>query len=215
MNKKMMIFDLDGTLLDTIRDLANATNYALSQFNFPTHPEDAYRYFVGNGVNKLLERALPEGHKDADSISMVKHEFIRYYTAHGEESTRPYPGISDLLANLQHKGIMLGVASNKMHAATVTLVHEFFPDIRFTGILGQRDGIPVKPAPDILKEMIDIAGVTAEEALFIGDTSVDATTALNAGMDFVGVLWGFRPREELAAAGATNFIGHPSELLPA
>lgn len=210
---KLIIFDLDGTLLDTIEDLANATNHALKQFNFPLHDTATYRFFVGNGINKLIERALPEEHKNADAISMVKHEFLKYYMFHADDCTKPYPGISELLSKLQREGYQLGVASNKMHDATVDLVKRFFPGISFTSVLGQRDGIPVKPSPEILNEIVSAAGVLKSETLYIGDSGIDAQTAINANIQFTGVLWGFRPRQELEEAGAENFVEKPEEIL--
>ncbi|MEA4981923.1 MAG: HAD family hydrolase [Paludibacter sp.] len=209
---KLVIFDLDGTLLDTIEDLANATNHALKQFNFPVHEVASYRFFVGNGVNKLLERALPEAHKNADAISMLKHEFLKYYLIHAEDCTKPYPGIPELLTKLYKAGYQLAVASNKMHEATIELVGRFFPGISFTTILGQREGIPVKPSPAIVDEIVECAGVTKSETLYVGDSGVDAATSLNAGVPFVGVLWGFRPQQELEAAGATRFVEKPEEI---
>ena len=211
--KKLIIFDLDGTLLDTIGDLAAATNYALREFGFPEHPVESFRFFVGNGINKLIERALPADHRSADEISMVKHEFLKYYQIHGEEETRPYPGIRELLGKLNDKGYQLAVASNKYHEGTTTLVHYFFPDIPFAGVLGQREGVPVKPSPVIVEELMQKAGVTKEETLYVGDSGVDAATALNAGVDFVGVLWGFRPKSELESVGATQFVEEAGELL--
>ena len=204
--KKLIIFDLDGTLLDTIGDLAAATNFALAEFGFPQHPESDYRFFVGNGVNKLIERALPVEHRSQDEQSKVKHEFMKYYQAHGEERTRPYPGIAELLTNLNKKGYLLAVASNKYQQGTTEFVNHYFPGIKFVSVLGQREGVPVKPSPVIVDQIREIAGVGKEETLYVGDSGVDAATALNAGVDFVGVLWGFRPRGEMEAIGATGFI---------
>lgn len=209
---RLIIFDLDGTLLDTIEDLANSANYALKQHNFPTHPVDAYRFFVGNGINKLLERALPVEMQNADMVSMLKVDFIRHYFAHAEEYTKPYPGLSDLLQTLYKEGFQLAVASNKVHEATVQLVKRFFPEIGFTAIFGQRDGFPVKPNPAIVEEIIEIAGVEKEEVLYVGDSGVDAATAYNAKVPFAGVLWGFRPRKELEEVGATQFVETADEL---
>ena len=201
---KLVIFDLDGTLLDTIEDLANSVNYALRQHNFPEHPINNYRFFIANGVNKLLERALPDDKRNDDFISMLKVDFIRHYYAHSEESTKPYPGISELITKLYEEGYQLGVASNKVHDATVELVNRFFPDVTFTAVFGQREGYPVKPNPGILEEIIEMAGVEKSEVLYVGDSGVDVATAYNAKVAFTGVLWGFRPRRELEGVGAKS-----------
>lgn len=210
---KLVIFDLDGTLLDTIEDLANSVNYALAQHHFPTHAEEAYRFFIGNGVNKLLERALPEKNRSADMVSMLKVDFMKHYFAHAEERTRPYPGITELISTLSEQGFQLAVASNKVHDATVQLVQKFFSEITFTAVLGQREGFPVKPNPTILDEIIEKAGVEKNEVLYVGDSGVDAATAYNAKVRFVGVLWGFRPQKELEEVGAREFVKKPNELL--
>lgn len=209
---KLIIFDLDGTLLDTIEDLANSVNHALEAYNFPTHPIEAYNFFIGNGVNKLLERALPEDKRTADFVSMLKVEFIKHYFAHAEEFTKPYSGISELLSRLQSEGYQLGVASNKVHDATVQLVRKFFPEIKFTAVFGQREGYPVKPNPGILEEIIELAQVEKSEVLYVGDSGVDVATAYNAKVPFTGVLWGFRPRKELEEVGATSFAETTEEL---
>jgi phosphoglycolate phosphatase len=209
---KLVIFDLDGTLLDTIEDLANSVNYALEQYKYPTHPIEAYQFFIGNGVNKLLERALPEDKRNADFVSMLKVKFIKHYFAHSEELTRPYPGITELLNKLYNEGYQLGVASNKVHAATVELVNRFFPNIEFTAIFGQRNGYPVKPNPGILDEIIEMAKVEKSEVMYVGDSGVDVATALGAKVPFTGVLWGFRPRRELEEVGAARFAATAEEL---
>lgn len=203
---------MDGTILDTIEDLANATNHALRQFNFPEHAVESYRFFVGNGVNTLLERVLPDAHKNADAVAMLKHEFLKYYFIHAEDSTKPYNGIPELLLKLHLKGFQLAVASNKMHDATVEMAKRFFPEIPFISVLGQREGIPVKPHPIIVDEIVESAGVTKDETIYIGDSDVDVATALNAGVAFVGVLWGFRPQAELEAAGAKWFVESPEDI---
>ncbi len=209
---KLIIFDLDGTLLNTIEDLANSVNYALQSYNFPTHPLEAYNLFIGNGVNKLLERALPEDKRNPDFVSMLKVEFIKHYFAHAEEFTKPYNGISELLSRLQAEGYQLGVASNKVHDATVQLVDKFFPEIKFTAVFGQREGYPVKPNPGILEEIIELAQVEKSDVLYVGDSGVDVATAYNAKVPFSGVLWGFRPRKELEEVGATRFAETTEEL---
>jgi len=209
---KLIIFDLDGTLLDTIEDLANSVNYALEQFCFPTHKSEDYLFFIGNGVNKLIERSLPESKRNADIISMLKVEFTKHYYSHSDAFTKPYAGISDLLIKLQEGGFKLAVASNKIHPATVELTARFFEDIRFTDVFGQREGFPVKPNPSILNEIIANAGVEKSQVLYVGDSGVDVATAFNAGVNFVGVLWGFRPQEELEEVGANVFVNDAEEL---
>jgi len=210
---KLVIFDLDGTLLDTIEDLANSTNYALQQHGFAVHSVDEYRFFVGNGVNKLIERALPPEHRNADMISMLKEDFREHYFTHSEECTKPYKGIDALLRELHGKGIKLAVASNKMHAATERLVKYFFPEIPFEIILGQRDRVPVKPHPEIVNEIVSTCNVSKAETLYVGDSGVDAATAYNANVTFAGVLWGFRPQKELEEVGATLFVSEAVDIL--
>lgn len=197
--KSLIIFDLDGTLLDTVADLAVSTNYALSQFNFPTHEISAYKLFIGNGINNLFERALPKGEKTAENIWEIRKHFLEYYGAHSTELTIPFPGISELLQKLQSAGFKLAVASNKYQQGTETLIQRFFPEIEFIAVFGQREGIPVKPDPTIVHDIIAIANVHASEALYVGDSGVDMQTANNSGVDAVGVTWGFRPKAELEA----------------
>ena len=210
---QLVIFDLDGTLLDTIEDLANSVNFALKKHGFPQHEVETYRRLVGNGVTKLIERALPDEHKDRETIEGVKKDFILHYIPHSEECTRPYPGITEMLKQLNQRGLQLAVASNKVHVATERLVNYFFPDISFSVILGQRDGFPVKPDPSILQSIFELTSVPKEKVLYVGDSGVDVQTALNADVPFVAVLWGFRPKEELEAKGAISFVSKPEELL--
>ena len=211
--KKLVIFDLDGTLLNTIADLAAATNQALQQEGFPTHETDAYRFFVGNGINKLFERALPEQERTEENIVKIRSLFIPYYDVHNADLSRPYPGIPELLAALQQKGIMLAVASNKYQAATRKLIAHYFPQISFVEVLGQREGIPAKPDPSIVNDILAKAGVKREEVLYVGDSNVDMQTAHNAGVTAVGVAWGFRPRTELEALHPAHIIEKAEELL--
>ena len=170
---KLVIFDLDGTLLNTISDLAGSTNYALKQCGFPEHETDAYNYFVGNGINKLFERALPENARTPENIGRMRGFFLEHYTQNNTCLTVPYPGISELLRELQHKGIALAVASNKYQEGTEKLVHYYFKDIVFSTILGQREGIPVKPDPVIVKEILRVNGVSANETLYVNGCSGD------------------------------------------
>lgn len=195
--KKLVIFDLDGTLLNTIDDLAQSTNHALQTLGYPTHEESAYHLMVGNGINKLLERALPEGERTEENILRMRKEFIPYYDRHNMDKSRPYPGIPQLLKYLQAQGILLAVASNKYQSATVRLIDAYFPTLRFAAVLGQRDGVNVKPDPAIVDDILEITGVAKENTLYVGDSGVDMLTAANAGVTACGVTWGFRPRAEL------------------
>ena len=204
-NIKLVIFDLDGTLLNTISDLAHSTNYALEKNGFPVHPIEAYRFFIGNGINKLFERALPEHEKTEKNIMLIRESFLPYYDIHNMDYTMPYEGIHSLLKSLQSKGLMLAVASNKYHSATEKMIKKSLPDISFIAVFGQREGIPVKPDPAIVYDILETANISPKEAVYIGDSGVDMQTASNSGVISIGVTWGFRPREELEASGA-NFI---------
>lgn len=195
--KKLVIFDLDGTLLNTIADLAAATNYALTQFGYPTHPTDAYRFFVGNGINKLFERALPEEERTPENVLRIRSKFVPYYNIHNADLSCPYPGIEELLNLLQQHHLQLAVASNKYQEATAKLIGQYFPAIHFTAVFGQRDNVPTKPDPQVVNEIIQIAGVSKEEVVYIGDSGVDMQTGCNAGVTTIGACWGFRPKSEL------------------
>ncbi len=197
MSKKLAVFDLDGTLLNTIADLAAATNHALSALGYPTHKTEAYNFFVGNGINKLFERALPEESHTEQEIRKVRELFIPYYNEHNADLSEPYEGIPELLETLQKQGLRLAVASNKYQEATTFLVKRYFPNVNFISVLGQREGIPTKPHPYIIEEIIRTAGVNREEVVYIGDSCVDMETGRNAGVSTVGVTWGFRPKAEL------------------
>lgn len=212
--KKLVVFDLDGTLLNTIADLAHSTNNALKQNGFPQHEIGEYNFFVGNGINKLFERALPEGQRTEENILKIRKDFIPYYTLHNTDFSRPYPGIPELLNTLQEKGYKLAVASNKYQAATEKLISHFFPGINFVAVFGQREGIKVKPDPTVVYEIISIAGTGKEEVLYVGDSGVDMQTALNCGVTSVGVTWGFRPRTELEENNACHIVDWAAEILP-
>lgn len=211
--KKLIIFDLDGTLLDTIADLAAATNHALQQFGYPTHDTDAYRFFVGNGINKLFERALPEKERTQANILKIRSCFIPYYNQHNADLSRPYPGIKELLSTLQQKGIQIAVASNKYQEATRKLITQFFPKIQFTEVLGQREGIPTKPDPQIVFEIMRKAAADATETIYVGDSCVDMQTGLNAGVTTIGVSWGFRPRTELETFHPDQIVDQAADIL--
>ncbi len=197
--KQLAIFDLDGTLLDTIADLASATNYALEQCGYPGHTVDEYRYFVGNGINKLFERALPEGERTSENILRMRSWFIPYYDLHNADLSRPYPGIRKMLGILNARGMKLAVASNKYQEATSKLVSQYFPDIPFVAVFGQREGIPPKPDPHVVEEIMLMTGAKKDTTVYVGDSCVDMQTGMNAGVMTIGVSWGFRPRIELEA----------------
>jgi haloacid dehalogenase superfamily, subfamily IA, variant 1 with third motif having Dx(3-4)D or Dx(3-4)E len=211
--KQLVIFDLDGTLLNTIADLATSTNYALSQNGFPTHEIAAYNFFVGNGINKLFERALPEGEKTAENIQLIRETFLPHYDQHYTDKSTPYPGIPELLSSLQEKGVTLAVASNKYQSATKELIAHFFPHITFAIVLGQREGIPPKPDPSIVNEILAFTGIAKEDTLYIGDSGVDMQTTLNSEVDGVGVTWGFRPKEELQKYNPTYIVDEAQDIV--
>lgn len=211
--KKIIIFDLDGTLLNSIADLAQSTNYALRINGFAEHKQEEYNFFVGNGVTKLFERALPEGAKTVENIEKIRTAFVAHYDSHNTDLSRPYVGIEELLSVLHQKGIMIAVASNKYDSATKKLVQFYFPNIPFVAILGQREGINVKPDPTIVEDIIKIAQVDKEDVLYVGDSGVDMQTARNAGVTAVGVTWGFRPRTELEQFCPAHIIDSADEIL--
>ncbi len=208
----LVIFDLDGTLLNTIDDLAAAANHALSACGFPARSVEECRQFVGNGVAKLLERALPQGHKTPGNLAAMREAFFAYYDAHLTDKTRPYPGIKELLINLQARGIKLAVASNKYQRATERLVRHFFPQISFTAVLGQRENIPVKPHPQIVEDILTLAHETPAHTLYVGDSDVDMQTAQNAGVRACAVTWGFRSREVLTAYEPFALVDFPQDI---
>lgn len=212
MKKRLIIFDLDGTLLNTIADLANATNYALTNIGYATHPVEAYNFFVGNGVRKLFERALPEGSKTLENINKMVNLFVPYYDANNTVDSAPYEGILPLLDTLQAQGYMLAVASNKYQSSTEKLVKHYFPNINFVAVFGQREGINPKPDPTVVHDIISIAKVEPDEILYIGDSGVDMQTANNAGVDSCGVLWGFRPKEELEQFNPKYMVEKASQI---
>lgn len=213
MNKQLVIFDLDGTLLDTVADLANATNQALVRCGYPPHPTEAYYRFVGNGINKLFARALPEEARTEENVQHIRALFIPYYNEHNADDSRPYPGIVELLTHLQNQGIQLAVASNKYQQATAKLVGHFFPDIRFAAVYGQREGIPIKPDPAIVNDILSVTDISRARALYVGDSGVDMQTARNASVESAGVIWGFRDEEELRVNGADHIIHSAKDIL--
>ena len=210
---KLIVFDLDGTLINSLEDLADSANHVLVQHGFPTHPVDAYRYFVGDGVRKLIERILPEEERNDAQIEQCRQEFVAYYRIHMEDKTSVYPGMTELLKALKDKGLKIAVATNKVHVAVAPLMAKYFPNILFDSMIGQREGVPVKPHPQIMFDILKETGCQPSEALHVGDTATDMQLAHRAGIESVGVLWGYRPLEELQEAGARHIIKHPLDLL--
>lgn len=209
--KKLAIFDLDGTLLNTIDDLGNACNYALTTMGYQDHPLAAYKYMVGNGVRKLMERAQPD--VDKSTIDRLLEHFREYYDEHCCDNTTPYAGIPELLFDLQAQGVTLAVATNKYQSAAEKIIHHFFPDENFCTILGQVDHRPAKPDPSIIFQVLLNHPTPKSEVLYIGDSAVDIETARRACVESVGVTWGFRPVSELRRACADNIVSKPSEIL--
>ena len=205
------IFDLDGTLLDTLGDLASSVNYALAAYGLPLRSVDEVRCFVGNGVRRLMERAVPEGACNP-LFNAAFNAFREHYLVHSLDTTRPYDGIPEMLAGLKRRGCRLGVVSNKFMAATQELCRHFFPDTIEVAI-GENEaaGIRRKPAPDTVNEVLRLLGGVGE-AVYVGDSEVDLATARNAALPCISVLWGFRSREFLADHGATTFVASPCEL---
>lgn len=203
------IFDLDGTLVDSLMDLALSTNEVLRMHNLPTHDISAYNQFVGNGVRKLMERALPEDRLDL--LDECLEEFHQYYDEHCLDHTKPYPGMLELIQSLKDEDIKLSVVTNKPHHLAVKIVEELFPDT-FVSILGQQDFYPIKPHPESTFMALMAMKLSKDDCYFIGDSNVDIQTGSNADMDTIGVCWGFRGREELTKEGATYVVDDPCEI---
>jgi len=215
------VFDLDGTLLDTLQDLANSVNYALRQHGMPEHTIDDIRRFVGNGVRLLMERAVPDGARNPQ-FEAAFATFRQYYMQHSLDTTRPYDGIPELIHELKARGCQMAVVSNKMMAATQELVHHFFPDIPVA--IGEHEaaGIRKKPAPDTVFEALRQLGIIhhpssiihhPSDIVYVGDSEVDIETARNSGLPCISVLWGFRSCDFLLAHGATTFAERPADIL--
>ena len=214
------IFDLDGTLLDTLQDLANSVNYALRQHGMPEHSIDDVRRFVGNGVRLLMERAVPDGAQNPQ-FEATFATFRQHYMQHSLDTTKPYDGIPELIHELKARGCQMAVVSNKMMAATQELVRHFFPDIPVA--IGEHEaaGIKKKPAPDTVFEALRQLNISltshpsplTSDSVYVGDSDVDLATARNSGLPCISVLWGFRDRDFLLAHGATTFVEHPMDIL--
>lgn len=210
MKYKLAIFDLDGTILDTLEDLADAVNYALGEYGYPLRTIEEVRRFVGNGIRKLIERAVPAGLTQEEIIG-VHQTFSAYYQKHCADKTRPYEGIVPLLQRLRAAGCLTAVVSNKANAAVQPLCRQYFEGL-FDYAVGERAGINRKPAPDAVLEVLRRLQVDAKDAVYIGDSEVDIQTAANAGLDSIIVTWGFRDRAYLESQGGRRFADSPEEI---
>lgn len=209
--KRLAIFDLDGTLLNTISDLGGACNYALTKMGYSTHPLTAYNYMVGNGVRRLLERAEPDA--DKEQIDELLKYFLEYYTEHCVDTTVPYEGIPELLFDLRTRDVAVAVATNKYQLAADKIIRHFFPDTDFVAIEGQVDWRLTKPDPSVVFSILQQHPTPKAEVLMIGDSAVDMETARRACVESIGVTWGFRPVSELRKAYADHLVSRSAEIL--
>ncbi len=209
---KGAIFDLDGTLLNTVADLGDSVNAALGELGFPPHDYEAYKKKIGHGFRNLIEVSLPEGKADDTLIEKGLALFLGAYDERYRNKTRPYDGMFSLVAALRNNGVILGVNSNKRNDYTRTLISDFFPEGSFVAVFGERSGVPKKPDPTTALEIAGIMGLKPEEIVYIGDTATDIQTGKNAGMDTIGVSWGFRGRAELESGGASFVVDLPEQI---
>lgn len=209
---KAVLFDLDGTLVNSLGDLAASTNYALSEFGFPTHETECFKYFVGDGMPKLIERALPEEKRDENTRKRVLATFMEHYRAHFADRTAAYEGIGELISALRDMGLKTAVISNKVQEMTLVVVQKLFGDC-FEVVCGKQEGFPTKPDPALTLKVMGQLGVTPEECVLIGDSGMDAAAAVNAGCIGIGVLWGFRTRDELLKNGAKYIAEKPQDII--
>ena len=211
MKYRLVLFDLDGTLLDTLDDLSEAVDHALQVRGLPGHPRQEYMTMVGHGVRNLVKQALPED-KQADEalVDAALADFKTYYTAHIDVHTHPYPGMQELVMSLHKAGVFLAVTSNKFQEGADYLIHKFFPGIPFAAILGNRPGFPLKPDPEIVGEVLRQTGIKPEDAILVGDSPTDMKTAANGGIAAIAVTWGYRPMKGLPGL---TVVDTPEELM--
>jgi phosphoglycolate phosphatase len=209
---RAILFDLDGTLLDTLADIANAANAALRRLSMPTHSIDKYRYFVGDGAGCLAQRVLGPAGRDEKLLERCRKAIAEEYQKCWSENTRPYPGIPELLAELEARGVPMAVLSNKPHDSTRIVIEFFFPDSPFRIVRGARPGVPIKPDPTAALQIAAELNVEPQRVIYLGDTDTDMKTAVAAGMFAAGALWGFRTAGELTAAGARMLLKTPVEV---
>ena len=210
MRYKAVIFDMDGTILDTLDDLAGSVNHALESYGFPPRSREEIRSFLGNGMAQLIRLSVPEN-TSSEQEQFVLEEHKKYYPLHSAEKTRAYEGISELLRSLRSRGIKTAVVSNKRDENVKALVEKYFPGL-FDVSVGSRDGVPRKPAKDLVEIALKELDVVKEDSIYIGDSDVDVATARNSGLDMITVLWGFRDREILEKCGVTVFAKNTDEL---
>lgn len=208
-----VIFDLDGTVLDTLQDLADSVNWVCERFGWPTHQPEKYRYFAGNGVGKMLERATPPEAKIPGVWEQVQEQFYAYYALHKQDNTCPYAGMPGVIERLKEQGVSIAVLTNKPNEPARAVMEHYYPGM-FPFVQGAMPDLPVKPDPTLLKRLMERMGAKPETTLFVGDSNVDIQTAKNGGLHSCGVLWGFRTREELEREGATYIVSTPEELVP-
>lgn len=208
---KLAVFDMDGTILDTLEDLMDSDNYALRKCGYPERSYDEVRRFVGNGIRKLIERSVPESCTEED-IDKVHKVFTEHYKLHCADKTKAYDGIKDLLEKLRARGVKIAVVSNKADYGVQELCEDYFPGL-FDYAVGEREGIRRKPSPDSVNETLRRLGIDKKDAIYIGDSDVDFETAKNAELPCISVLWGFRDEEFLREKGASVFVHKPEEIL--
>ena len=214
MKYSAVLFDLDGTLVDTLEDLGDSMNAALSAHGYPIHPIAAYKYFVGDGVENLVRRALPaDAARNEETVRKVVPVMRAEYAHRWKDKTHPYPGVPEMLDALRERGVKLTVLSNKPHPATLEVVENFFSNWHFDAVFGARPEVPIKPDAGAALEVSRATGVPPDHFLYLGDTNTDMLTARAAGMFAVGALWGFRTAQELSEAGAAVLAAHPMDIL--
>ncbi|HPQ62410.1 MAG TPA: HAD family hydrolase [Bacillota bacterium] len=210
---KAVIFDLDGTLLNTIGDITESVNAAMAEINEKPFSSDEVKYFVGSGVDILVNRIIKIRELDMDMFDYIKKAYLKYYSEYRTKTTAPYPGISDLLKNLSGLEIDINVLSNKPENDVIPVIAENFPEMDFKIVMGKRETFPIKPDPTSVLYLVKQLGIDRNKVLYVGDSEVDILTALNAGLESVGVLWGFRTETELRNAGAKHLVKSPGDIV--
>ncbi len=211
MKYRLVVFDMDGTILDTLSDLTDALNHTLDIYGLPLHSMDEVKFFVGNGIHKLIERAVPEG-TEQKKLEEIFKSYIEYYGKHCADKTKPYEGVKDLIMELKKLGVLTAVVSNKRDEAVQELCRDYFPGC-FDIAIGEKDGIRRKPAPDMVDQALLKLGIDKKDAVYIGDSDVDIQTAENSGLSSIAVTWGFRDRDFLIAHGAEVFADEPYDII--